>query len=246
MRRTKQQALDLGRYRVDRDRGGRPRGPNPIVLHRRRKNFPSEHPCHVTLRVRRGIPRLRQWNVVREIEAAFRRGNERKDFRLVHYSIQDDHAHLIVEAKNRDALGRGMKSLAGRFAFAVNRALGRPSGKVLAGRYHLRVLASCTQVRNALAYVLLNARRHAAKRLARLRKRGKEVAPIPRNGILDAASSARWFFGWRDDIRVDRSPPPALGAEPAVAEPTTFYLRGGWRRAGPLLDPNGIPGALGA
>jgi hypothetical protein len=184
--------------------------------------------------VRRGIPKLRRWHIVREIEAAFRRGSARKDFRLVHYSIQNDHAHLIVEAKNREALGRGMKSLASRFAFAVNRALGRPHGKVLSERYHLRVLASLTQVRNAIAYVLLNARRHAAKRGERL----------SRAGTLDAASSSRWFFGWRRDLQVDRSPPPALGNEPAVAEPRSFYLRRGWLRAGGPLDPNGIPGAL--
>ena len=59
-----------------------------------------------------------------------------------------------------------MKSLAARFARAVNRALGR-SGRVLADRYHLRVLRSPREVRNALAYVLLNARRHLAKRLPR-------------------------------------------------------------------------------
>jgi len=47
---------------------------------------------------RRRVATLRDPDVVREIEAAFRRGNERKQFRLVHYSIQDDHAHLIVEA----------------------------------------------------------------------------------------------------------------------------------------------------
>jgi hypothetical protein len=32
-----------------------------------------------------------------------------------------------------------------------------------------------------------------------------------------------------------------------VAEPTTFYLREGWwRKGGGLIDPNGVPGALGA
>jgi hypothetical protein len=66
-------------------------------------------------------------------------------------SAPSDHAHLIVEAKDRNSLGRGMKSLASRLAFAVNRALGRATGKVLAERYHLRILGSPRQVRNALA-----------------------------------------------------------------------------------------------
>jgi hypothetical protein len=136
----------------------------------------------------RGLPSLRQGQVVRELESAFRRGNERKHFRLVHYSIQSDHAHPIVEASDRDSLGRGMKSLAARFAPAVNRALGR-TGRVLADRYHLRILTCPRQVRNALAYVLLNARRHAAKRIAQLEKRGLKVEPLPNRGTLDGASS---------------------------------------------------------
>jgi hypothetical protein len=178
---------------------------------------------------------------VRAVESAFRRGCERGDFRLVHYSLQDDHAHLIVEASDREALGRGMKSLASLFAFAVNRGLGR-TGKVLADRYHLRILTSPRQVRNALAYVLLNARRHAWKPIARLQRSGLKVKPLPNRGTLDGASSARWFAGWRSDRPIDRSPPRTLGAEPAVAKPRTWFLTDGWRLHG-LLDPNEIPGA---
>jgi hypothetical protein len=133
-----------------------------------------------------------------------------------------------------------MKSIASRFAFAVNRALGR-SGKVLAGRYHLEVLKTPRQVRNALAYVLLNARRHAEKRLAKLRKRGRAVRPLAKTNVLDAASSARWFQGWRDDALLDRSPPRALGWAPAVGAAKTWLLAVGWRRHG-LLDPNEVPG----
>ena len=107
--------------------------------HDKRDDFPSTHPCHVTLPVLRGLPSLRDGRVLREIEGAFRRGCARRGIRLIHYSIQDDHAHLIVEAGGAHALANGMKSLASLFAFAVNRGLGR-TGKVLADRYHRRVL----------------------------------------------------------------------------------------------------------
>jgi hypothetical protein len=94
--------------------------------------------------------------------------------------------------------------------------------------------------------VLLNARRHAAKRLAMLRKRGRAVKPLAPARILDGASSARWFDGWRTDARVDRAPPPALGKEPAVAPARTWLLGLGWRRHHPLIDPSEIPGGAQA
>jgi len=79
-----------------------------------------------------------------------------------------------------------MKSLGARLARAVNRVF-RRSGPVLADRYHVRVLRTPREVRNALAYVLLNARRHAAQV-------GRMVSRALR---IDPASSGRWFDGWR-------------------------------------------------
>jgi REP element-mobilizing transposase RayT len=242
MRRSKQQALDLGRDTVSRDRGGRPEGPNPRVRHRSRKPFLESQPSLVTLKAVRGLPSLRKRRIVRAIEAAFRAAKERPGFRLVHYSIQRDHVHLIVEAGDRAALGRAMKSLGTRFALAVNRALGR-TGRVLAERYHQRILACPRQVRNALAYVLMNARHHAAQQIARWRAVGRNADSLPNAGTLDGASSARWFEGWRTGVAADRSPPCSLGTAPAVAEPRTWFLRLGWQRFG-LLDPNEIPGEL--
>jgi hypothetical protein len=225
--------------------GGRP-GPNPKLWHRSRDEFSKAHPLHVTVPIRRDIPSLRSHKIVRAIEAAFRRGCERAGFLLVQYSLHDDPVHLIVEADGVAALGRGMKSIISKLAYAVNRALRRGrSGKVIADRYHHEVLTCPRQVRNALAYVLLNARRHAAKRIARLRKQGKPAKPLAPARFIDAPSSGRWFDGWREDARVDRSPPRLLGSKPAVARPRTWFLRVGWRKHG-LIDPSEIPAlALG-
>jgi hypothetical protein len=106
-----------------------------------------------------------------------------------------------------------MMSLGSRLARAVNRTFGR-RGRVLADRYHARVLKTPREVRNALAYVLLNARRHAGRRARRC-------------DTVDPASSGRWFDGWRTHPMPARAPDA-----PAVARPRTWLARTGWRRHG--------------
>ena len=206
---------------------GRPRGPRPRVWHRERAAVPVDCPVHVTLRVRPDLPSLRSGRLVREWRRSLAEASERGSFRVAHYSLQDDHAHLIVEAHGKHALACGMKSIGARLARALNRTSGH-RGRVLDGRYHHRSLRSPREVRRALAYVLLNARRHLAKR--------RHLSRTLRT-TLDPASSARWFDGWRAQIGVDLSEP----IDPReVARARTWLLRVGWRRHG-LVDPAEIP-----
>jgi len=204
---------------------GRPKKMHGVVHHVRRDPLPRGCPAHVTLKVRPGIPSLRKKRMVREFRRSLRRGCERGEFRVVHYSLQTNHVHLIVEAAGKQALGRGMKSVAIRLARAVNRVLSR-TGSVLLGRYHVRALRTPREVRNALAYVLLNARKH-----------WKERTGSPPPIRLDEASSGRWFEGWR---RRPRGPTQA-GPLRDVSVARSWLLSKGWRRCG-LLDPNEVPG----
>ena len=194
-----------------REGAGRKPSPDSGMPHLSRERFASRHPCHVTFRVRDDVPSLRAVRFVREFERSLRQIRSRPGCRVVHYSIQGNHVHMLVEAAGPDALGCGMKSVGARLARAVNRVF-RRRGPVLSDRYHFRALKTPREVRNALAYVLLNARRHAGRRAGKL-------------GAVDPASSGRWFEGWR------RSIGPARDA-PAVAGAHTWLLRKGWRRHG--------------
>jgi hypothetical protein len=127
-------------------------------------------------------------------------------FRLLHYSVQADHIHLLAEADGHVALVRGIQGLAVRVAKAVNRAL-RRRGRVWGDRYHARVLHTPREVRSALVYVLQNWRKHR-----------------PGACGLDPRSSGAWFDGWRD-AAVDARPSP-------VAAGRTWLARVGWRRHG--------------
>ena len=236
-RRRSQLTLDLRaprRWGGVRAGAGRKPGPNPRMRHGRREHFRTLLPAHVTLRVRDDVPSLRTVAIVHAVERTFARGCSRSGFRLVHYSLQGNHAHLIVEAQDRQALGRGMKAIGARLALAVNRVAGR-EGPVLVDRYHSRLLKSPREVHRALRYVLLNARRHAASARAAV-ARATKVA-------LDPASSARWFDGWkRRASGTERASGSRPAAQPSpVARARSWLLRKGWRRHG-LLDPAGVPG----
>lgn len=210
---------------------GRKPGDRPGLPHAARGQFRKPLPAHVTLCLRADLPSLRTVPIVQEIERTFAAGCVRPGFRLVHYSLQGNHAHLIVEAHDRAALGRGMMAVGARLARAVNRIADR-SGPVLADRYHVRLLPTPKEVRGALRYVLLNARRHA--KVARAKRRHATR--------LDRASSARWFDGWtRGTLAPDERTCATPAARPPVARARTWLLTTGWRRWG-LLDPADVPG----
>ncbi len=236
--RSKGKQLELAGYamqkRMASGRGGprkgagRKRGPRSLVLHRSRERFDKILPAHVTLRVLEGLPSLRGERLVAELQRSFGQVCERGDFRLAHYSIQDDHLHLLVEADSQDALSRGMNALSARVARAVNRVFER-TGKVMAGRYHVRLLKSPSEVRNALRYVLLNTRKHFSQRFGK----GPPVR-------IDVASSGGVFDGWRNSRKYLRGN-PAAPEDVGVVRAVSWLLAIGWRKLGPI-DPAAIPG----
>ncbi|MBI4511416.1 MAG: transposase [Deltaproteobacteria bacterium] len=209
--------------------GRKPTGPKAGISHKTRPFHSHNHPVHVTLRVARDLPSLREWRVAKALGTALKAAarvaraadeGKVKAFRVVHFSLQPDHVHLIVEAGDRGALSCGMQGLAIRLARAVNGALGR-RGRVFADRYHARPLKTPTEVRNCLVYVLSNFKKH--------------VATPPR---IDPCSSAPWFTGFRD------LPAPPRTDEPPVVPGRTWLLSTGWRRLGLVRiseRPHGVP-----
>ena len=175
----------------------------------------------ITWKLVQGIPSLRRRATVRALREAIRAVRERLDFRVVHYSIQDDHVHVVVEADGRAALSNGLNALGARLARCVNRLFAR-SGRVFRERYCMRALRSPREVRHALAYVLNNARKHGALR-------------VPR---VDPASSGCFLRHWSRRVRNPRGRP----VDPEVAAARTWLLRVGWQRWGPI-DPAYVPSA---
>jgi len=125
----------------------------------------SRFPVHVTWRMKHGVWNLRSRRCFTALARAFWGGANRFGFRLVHYSVQGNHVHLLVEAQNEKSLSRAMCGLGVRVAKALNRVMKR-HGKVLDDRYHGRILKTPTEVKRARTYLLTNAQKHHGLRFA--------------------------------------------------------------------------------
>jgi REP element-mobilizing transposase RayT len=203
---------------------GRPRNPDPErtregqLRHNVRPHICPRYPVHLTVKLRPNQSlRFRAANrTVREVLHAVRA--RRAGFRVLAYTLQSNHLHFVVEGDTHTAFLGGVRALNIRLARRLNRVLGR-KGRLFSEVHHRRELKTPRDVRNALAYVLLNHRRHG---------------PKAREPLLDPFSSAAWFEGWR--IPVERT------ADPAPTQAARTWLGAvGWRQRG-LLSPDEVPG----
>lgn len=187
---------------------GRPRiaGRRPPVAHRRRASHVARFPVHVTLRAAGGLGTLRASRVFESIREALRAAT-REHLRVLHFSVQSDHIHTIVEASDGAGLSLGLRGLVVRVARAVNRALGR-RGAVWGDRYHARQLRTPSETRSALLYVLQNWKKHIRGACG-----------------IDGRSSGPWFDGWAKKVRRPEEPCP-------VVVPRTWLASHGWRDRG--------------
>jgi REP element-mobilizing transposase RayT len=207
MKRWRQQEFKFRTRGGKRDGAGRKRLPGRgYVAHRARPEHKRAHPVHVTLRAGPRLPSLRKQVLFSEIKRMTGR-TSRSWFRIVHFSVQSNHVHLLVEADDKVGLSRGLMGAAIRLALAVNRVAGR-RGQVWEDRYHAHVLRTPREVRNGIVYVLMNWKKH-----------------VPAAKGLDPCSSAHSLQGW---IAHPSSGPPDDSVEP----PATWLLRTGWKRHG--------------
>src|SRR3982750_876144 len=180
---------------------GRPRKRDAGVSHARRQ-VDSRLPLHVTLRMKRHVWQLRSRRCFRLLERAFYLACGREGSRLCAFSVQHNHVHLPVEATDRVALARALQGMTIRMAKGLNRLMDR-KGAVFADRYHARSLRTPTEVRNALVYVLNNARKHVLA-----------IGQRPGPDWIDPYSSSAWFTGW------STAGPPLFGPAPVVPPAT--------------------------
>jgi REP element-mobilizing transposase RayT len=217
---------------------GRKAGPGRSrVPHAVRPQHRGYQPVHVTLRSH--LRSLRAQQVFPTVRGAIADANRRAQaraqaplasqarsrarFRIVHFSVQANHLHLLVEAEDRSALLAGMRGVAVSLARRLNRLIFR-GGAIWADRWHGRALSSPRAVRHALVYLFGNFRKHGERLSTR----------------FDPCSSAPYFADFLEyqgrtplDLATD-SVARALrrDAPTAIGRARTWLLRVGWLRHG--------------
>ena len=234
--------------------GRPPKGPRSSERHEVRETFKPSQPLHVTLRAIDKVGRLRTAAVYRAIREALIMTLWRESCRVVQLSIQHNHVHLLVEAENRAALSRGMQGFQISAAKHINAEISkgrlkgiswyeakrrglipaerqRRKGTVFPDRYHVEVIKTPRQARNAIAYVLNNWRKHDEHR--------DEKA---RGWLIDPFATGWSFDGWKEredepfvwKLRETYAPMPSW-------RPRTWLLQESWRRYG-LIRTHEVPG----
>jgi REP element-mobilizing transposase RayT len=161
----------------------------------------SRYPVHVTLRTVDGLTSLRAPGLYAALRSAIARSQRGAAFRITDFSVEPNHGHFITEASDAQSLSNGVRALVIRLTLAIRRVTGY-RGRIWADRYHARELRSPREVRNALAYVLNNWKKHV---------RGASD--------MDPCSSAPWFSGWSDLAKSTSD--GWASAQPGVIEPWT-------------------------
>jgi len=144
--------------------GGRPRvltskERTSRIYHQSRPTLPKDRPLHVTVKFNKNeIGSLRNKIFYREIRKSMQRLRA-KSVRLIEFSVQKDHIHLLLESGNKVILGKAMRalsiSLSKRFSLLLKRNI-----KALKHRYHLHILNTLKELKNARQYILNNSNKH--------------------------------------------------------------------------------------
>jgi putative transposase len=223
--RKKHVQLNLADARKELGRGGwrrcagRKKKPG-AVSHDARPDLRAQHPQHTTVRIVDGAPNLARGYLMKVIRKVIADSHKR-GFRIIEFNVLGNHLHLINEAADKEALARGMQGLEVRLAKRLNAVLKR-KGKLFAHRYHTRSLRTRRETFNALRYVLLNRKHHAAE---------KKFSKY----WVDPYSSAPWFTGWAEPISKHAWMVQDLMKEPAPTKPPSVWLlTTGWKQHGPL------------
>jgi hypothetical protein len=139
-------------------RAGRPAQVDIGIRHIRRERFSKLTALHLTIKVRDNKADVQNKRILKALHHAIKRARLQR-LRVIHYTLEYNHAHLVVEAADNKILHKGMQAFGISLAKAINK-IKQLKGAVYKHRYHFRKLTSRRELKNALHYVFRNGVKH--------------------------------------------------------------------------------------
>lgn len=139
-------------------RAGRPAKHDKAIRHIERPIFYKTRSFMITIKVKKNKAEIRNKTVLSLLKRAIMNAR-RQGLKVIHFTLEYDHAHFLIEADNHIILAKGMQSLGVTLAKAINKAR-KQSGTVYKNRYHFNRITTPRQLRNVMNYIFTNGRKH--------------------------------------------------------------------------------------
>lgn len=158
------------------------------IRHIEREDLKKNTALHLTIKIVKEKAAIKNKSVLKALHHAIKKARH-KGLQVIHYTLEYDHIHLLVEASDKHTLGKGMQSLGISFSKGINK-IKKSAGIVFKNRYHSRKLQSLQEIKNVLHYILGNGIKH------------KESMSIvsPYNSLFALSSFDRIFPGFEEMI----------------------------------------------
>ncbi|MDO9181155.1 MAG: transposase [Bacteriovorax sp.] len=137
---------------------GRPAINDVGIRHISRPRIKRLTALHLTIKVRANKADIKSKKILEALHHAIKRARLKK-LKIIHYTLEYNHVHLLVECNDNNILHLGMQALGISFSKAINK-IKSLSGGVYKHRYHFRKLATRRELKNVFHYIINNGKKH--------------------------------------------------------------------------------------
>lgn len=143
---------------LNKKRAGRPATVDKGIRHTRRERFHKPSSLHLTIKVRENKADIQSKRILKALHYAIKRARLQR-LRVIHYTLEYNHVHIVVEAVDNKILHKGMQAFGISLSKAINKAK-QLKGSVYKHRYHFRKINSRREMKHALRYIFRNGVKH--------------------------------------------------------------------------------------
>lgn len=137
---------------------GRPAKHDAGIRHTSKPLIKNPTSLHLTIKVKAIKADIKNKIILHMLKRAILNAR-RQGLKVIHFSLEYDHIHLLIEADNNQTLGKGMKAFGVTIAKKINKFRGL-MGAVYKHRYHFRRIESSKQLKNVMKYIFSNGVKH--------------------------------------------------------------------------------------